>query len=241
MTLAFILVASSASRIFICTSFTDCLCFRFVSPSRFFVSMQHRPDQFDDFIRMRSAGKYSSDLTMTTSPTFRFLHLSSTKYFLVLFLSATERTALITCLEFSTPSARWRFMSSKMSFKPDTIITNNKGTRIVGYPFVIEIGGITYKHYISSLYLQYGHYKEVNIGKFRELINKVLRQEGDHTILRGLDLVPTEHFGIFLRLVQIEHSQRFRTLVGVSRIVHLAMRHSFATHVAHIAVNSFVF
>jgi hypothetical protein len=35
--------------------------------------------------------------------------------------------------------------SSKISFTAETVITNIRGNKIVGWPFVIEIDGIVYK------------------------------------------------------------------------------------------------
>ncbi len=113
------------------------LCLRLVSPSKFLVSTQARPLELLDLSKMRSAGKYQSELTCTTQPTHRLYQMSYQKFLFFLF-------SLRIFLQFSILSDLCLFRSSKISLIADTVMTNIRGKRIVGCPFVIDTCGIVY-------------------------------------------------------------------------------------------------
>ena len=124
------------------------LFFRFVSPSRLFVSTKAIPLGWLLFSKMRSAGKYWSLVTLTKSPVLSSLHCLDFRQFYELSrgVSSTSvprsplgsiRSAL---LLFSRESDFWRLLSSMKSFTILTAIRRARGGKLVGEPPVIEIG-----------------------------------------------------------------------------------------------------
>jgi len=73
----------------------------------------------------------------------------------VLFFLSRRNTYLL----FSRLSDLWRFMSSKISFTADTVITNMSGSRIVGWPPVMEIYGMVYNRSLGRQLKRIGNKK----------------------------------------------------------------------------------
>jgi hypothetical protein len=89
------------------------LCFKFVSPSRFFVSTKQTPFLRDELRIYISQGKNSSSITLTIYPTLISSALLRTNY------SAPTGNIKVYLL-FSSASDLWRFLSSKKSLSIET-------------------------------------------------------------------------------------------------------------------------
>lgn len=112
--------------------------FKFVSPSKFFVSTNASFSPSETSKMTRSAGNYSSSLTITMSPTPREPH-----FVIYPFYSSTP-------VLFSFSSFYQRFLSSKKSVIIEAAITTKIAGAYVGTPFESDIDGIHYSIIIVS-------------------------------------------------------------------------------------------
>jgi hypothetical protein len=63
------------------------------------------------------------------------------------------------------------------------------------------------------------HNEEVDIGKFGELVNEILGEEGNDGILGGLNVISAVLLRVFLPLLDLEDSQRVRLLPTLGGVV----------------------
>jgi len=113
-----------------CVLFGAIFFFKFVSPSRFFVSMKHSPCFPEEYIHSISAGTLSDFSTLTISPTRIYSEAQRTQ---VLSLNTLNKSL------FSLLSESCRFLSSRTSFDMEMKITTTSGKRITGLPSVIDM------------------------------------------------------------------------------------------------------